>query len=112
VLMACCSQHDYYFRHCPTSCIFPHTLFQKQDMCPSSVVKVPIEMGSSESKPPFGVKIREPTEYKLLNLLVVDPVSETLSLDNPPKNCQCSQKYIYFLFFYYVFIVDVKSTRK
>jgi len=40
-------------------------------------------MGSWESKPPFGVKITEPNEYKLLNLLGVDPVSETLSLDNP-----------------------------
>jgi hypothetical protein len=50
---------------------------------PSSVVKVPTEMGSSESKPPFGVKIRETTEYKLLNLLGVDPVSETLGLENP-----------------------------
>jgi hypothetical protein len=51
-------------------------------MFSSSVFKVPTEMGSSESKPPFGVQIREPTEYKLLKLLVVDPVSETLSLDN------------------------------
>jgi len=49
-------------------------------MFPSSVFKVPTKMGSSESKPPFGVQI---TEYKLLNLLGVDPVSETLSLDNP-----------------------------
>jgi len=52
-------------------------------MFPSSFIKVPTEMGCSESKLPFGVQIREPTEYKLLNLLGLDPVSETLSLDNP-----------------------------
>jgi hypothetical protein len=52
-------------------------------MFPSSVVRVPTEMGSLESKSPFGVKIRKPTEYKLLNLLGVDPISETFCLDNP-----------------------------
>jgi hypothetical protein len=52
-------------------------------MFPSSDAKVPTEMGSSESKPPIGVQIRGTTEYKLLNLLVIDPVSETLGLENP-----------------------------
>jgi hypothetical protein len=38
-------------------------------------------MGFSEKKPPFGVQIKVPAKYKLLDLLGIDPVSETSGLE-------------------------------
>jgi hypothetical protein len=52
-------------------------------MFPSSAVKVPTKMSSSESKPSFGVQIRVPDNFRLLDLLGVDPVYEALGLETP-----------------------------